>query len=408
MNFLNWQNSQFFYFHYTYLSLYLNKYVKAAMEVVAISKQINALGESITTLKLLWRRRKGQEIPAAILDTIDVLWPEGKPRPLLTNKKETPNGWQMIFTLMPGISFTEIKNKTEYFADACRGMVEIKKVNGFVHMSTSTGNMENFYPYSFNAADYQKLDLPVPIGYDSSGKLVVYDLAESPHLLVAGVPGFGKSNFLHVLIHSLLPKALVAVIDPKRLEFAYLKNHCALARNEIEGQTMVKSLNKEMERRIDVLDHAECAKIQDFKGKMPFIVLVIDEVAEIEDEETIYYIDRIVRLARAVGISVAAATQRPSKKLKIFKDDTRDMFLARLCYQMADEISSRIVLGEQCPQAAYLPEIKGRGIFKAGLTIHEIQSMCLYLKDAKKMLARNEKVVSDFAEFCSVKRLPPR
>ncbi|GAB6178960.1 hypothetical protein JCM14036_02790 [Desulfotomaculum defluvii] len=287
-------------------------------------------------------------------------------------------------------------------------MVDINKVKGFAHMNISTGSMENFYPYLWNPEPYSKMDLPVPIGFDSGGKLVVYDLTQSPHLLIAGVPGFGKSNFLHVLIHSLLPKALVAVIDPKRLEFAYLKNHCALARNEVEGLAMVKSLNKEMERRIDVLEAAGVEKIQQYKGEMPFIVLVIDEVAEIEDEETIHYIDRIVRLARAVGISVVAATQRPSKKLKIFKDDTRDMFLARLCYQMADEISSRMVLGEQCPQAAYLPEVKGRGIFKAGLTIQEVQSMCLYLKDAKKMLKGTESVVSDFAEFCTVKRLPPR
>ncbi|WP_304540944.1 FtsK/SpoIIIE domain-containing protein [Desulforamulus aquiferis] len=314
----------------------------------------------------------------------------------------------MIFTLMPGVSFNEFKNKTEYFSDACRGLVDIKKVNGFVHMNISTGSMENFYPYSFNPEDYPKMDLPVPVGYDSSGKLVVFDLAESPHLLVAGVPGFGKSNFLHVLIHALLPKALVAVMDFKRLEFAYLKNHCALARTEVEALALMKALNREMERRIDLLDAAGCAKVQEFKDDMPFIVLVCDEVAEIENEEIVYYIDRIVRLARAVGISVVMATQRPSKKLKIFKDDTRDMFLARICYQMADEISSRMVLGEQCPQAAYLPEIKGRGIFKYGMTIKEVQSMCLYLKDAKKMLEGTEKAVSDFAQCCSVKRLPPR
>jgi S-DNA-T family DNA segregation ATPase FtsK/SpoIIIE len=366
------------------------------------------LGEALASIKSVWRHRKGYEIPASILDTIDVIWPEGKPRPLLTHKKQTPGGWHIIFTLMPGVSFNEFKNKTEFFSDACRGLVDIKKVNGFAHVNISTGSMEKFYPYSFNTADYPKLDLPIPVGYDSAGNLEIFDLAESPHLLIAGVPGFGKSNFLHVLIHSLLPKALIAIIDPKRLEFSYLKNHCALAKNESEGRAMARSLNKEMERRIDLFEDAGCVKIQDYKGELPRIILVIDEVAEIEDEQTIYYIDRIVRLARAVGISVVAATQRPSKKLKIFKDDTRDMFLARLCYQMADEISSRMVLGEQCPQAAYLPEIKGRGIFKYGMTIKEVQSMCLSLKEAKKILKGTDKVVSDFAESCTIKRLPPR
>jgi len=356
------------------------------------------------SLRDLWRHRPGQEIPAAVLDTVDALWPEPKPRPQLTHKKKTPGGWHLIFTLPPGVSFREVLNRQEYFADACRGFVEIRKVAGYCHINIRAGHLENHYPYQWDSAPYQSMALPVPIGY--SPALEVLDLAEAPHLLVAGVTGFGKSNYLLGLIHSLLPVAKVAIIDLKRLQFSYLKNHTALAKNEKEAVQLVGALNREMERRIDILESAGVEKIQDYKGDMPFIVLVIDEVAEISDPETIRLVDRIVRLARATGISVVAATQRPSKRVQLFKDDTRDMFAARLCYLMPDEVSSRMILGENCPLAAQLPEVKGRGIYKFGVTVKEIQSMHLPLRQAKKLLQGQEVNVWDVTQ--SVKRLPPR
>lgn len=252
-------------------------------------------------------------------------------------------------------------------------------------MDVYSGSLPTSLPYSWDPEPYRKMALPVPIGISQRGPEVL-DLAESPHLLVAGVPGFGKSNFLHVLIHSLLPRALIGIIDLKRLEFSYLKGHCGLARTDKEAAIMVKALDREMERRIDILEADGVVKISDYAGDMPHIVLAVDEVAEIRNDDVIHYIDRIVRLARAVGISVAAATQRPSKKLPLFQDDTRDMFLGRLCYQMADEISSRMVLGENCPLAASLPGVKGRAIYKFGIMEREVQTMFLPLKQAKKLL----------------------
>jgi len=206
--------------------------------------------------------------------------------------------------------------------------------------------------------------------------------------------------------------AKIAIIDLKRLQFSYLKNHCALAKNEKDALALMRALNREMERRIDILEAAGVEKIQEYHGTgkaamaMDYIVLVIDEVAEISDPEIIRLIDRIVRLARATGISVVAATQRPSKKVPVFRDDTRDMFSARLCYLMPDEISSRLVLGETCSMAAQLPEIKGRGVYKFGVTIKEVQTMYLPVKQAKKLIEKQEGVVWDVTQ--SRKRIAPR
>ncbi|GAB6180976.1 hypothetical protein JCM14036_22950 [Desulfotomaculum defluvii] len=258
------------------------------------------------------------------------------------------------------------------------------RTNGNLHMDIMTGALPRLVAYEWEPEQYKKMALPVPVGYSQRG-LEVFDLAESPHLLVAGCPGYGKSNFLHVLIHSLMPVGKVAIVDLKRLEFAYLKEHCLVTRTEQDARKLLRALNREMERRIDTLEAAGVVKVQDYSGDdMPFIVLVVDELAEVKDEEVLYLIDRIVRLARAVGISVVAATQRPSTK--VVSGDTRAMFTARLCYQVPDEISSRMILGETCSQAAHLPGIKGRGIFKYGLTTMEVQTAFLPLAQAKRIL----------------------
>ncbi|MCL5289780.1 MAG: hypothetical protein M1489_01880 [Firmicutes bacterium] len=166
-----------------------------------------------------------------------------------------------------------------------------------------------------------------------------------------------------------------------------------------------------MERRLDILEAAGVEKIQEYHAgnvtdMIPYIVLIIDEVAEISDPAIIHCIDRLVRLARATGISIVAATQRPSKKVAVFKDDIRDNFAARVCYLMADEISSRLVLGENCPEAARLPEVKGRGIYKYGVTAKEIQTMFLPTREAKKLLQGKEANIWDVTK--SRARLPAR
>ncbi|MCL5779616.1 MAG: FtsK/SpoIIIE domain-containing protein [Firmicutes bacterium] len=371
---------------------------------IARQQPENVLAEAFQSIRFLWSHRKGQEIPAAVMDTFDNLGyvtKDGR-RPLLVAKKKTPYGWHLAFSLPPGISFAKVRRQREYFADAVKGWVNLSW-DGILHMDVYTGRLPKSLPFQWDPAPFGKMTLPIPVGVSQQG-LEVLDLAESPHLLVAGVPGFGKSNFLHVLIHSLLPRSLVCIIDLKRLEFAYLRDHAAVTRNEDEALAMLRMLNREMERRIDTLEAAGVVKIQDFAGEMPCIVLVVDEVAELKDEEALELIDRLVRLARAVGISVVAATQRPS--IKVISGDTRAMFAARLCFQVADELNSRMVLGESCPLAANLPGIKGRAIFKFGLVEKEVQTMFLPLQRARELI--RQLPARGWQYQCEVKRLPPR
>jgi len=376
-------------------------------------QKVNMLGEALEGIKTAWRHRRGYEIPAAILDTLDALYPLDKPRPLPIRKgiKRTETGWHMIFTLRPGTNFSTLKSQQEYFEDACRLPVTLERKGGYAHFHIYESKLGNCYPFEWHHSQYPKMDLPLPIGISQQG-LEVLDLAKAPHLLVAGETGYGKSTLLLNIIHSLLPIVKIAIIDPKRLQYSYLKKYTALAKKEEEWQQLLEALDREMERRLDLLDGAEVDKIQKYKGNLNFIVLIIDEVAEITDKKSIYHIDRLVRLARATGISVVAATQRPSKKLKVFEENVRDMFIARVCYLMPDEISSRLVLGDSCNLAANIPAIPGRGIYKHGINYKTIQTMSLDLDDAKKLLKKQCREVEGLAtNWCPIKqeqRLLPR
>jgi len=374
----------------------------------------SSLQTIVGTVRHMWRHRRGHETVGLILDTFENLGfvTRDDRRPVIVSEKKTEYGWHLVIHLPPGISFGDVRRQREYFENAANAWIDLVWKNGKLQMSIKTGSIPEAVSYSFNSELYKKLWLPVPLGYSQNG-LEVFDLAESPHLLIGGVPGFGKSNFLHTAIHALLPRAMVCVIDMKRLEFSYLSRYCALAKNEAQALVFMKALEREMERRIDILEGLGVVKVQEYPDDdMPMIVLVIDEVAEIQNENTIFLVDRIVRLARAVGISVVAATQRPSKKVKLFADDTRDMFLARLSFQMADEVSSRIILGEQNPEAAYLPAIKGRALFKFGQSVKEIQSMHLPLVTAKELIVglpeRRWKCVEPVPDKPAPKRLAPR
>ena len=179
-------------------------------------------------------------------------------------------------------------------------------------------------------------------------------------------------------------KAVVKIIDMKRLEFAYLRGTVEVAATEEAAEKMLVWLCKEMNRRLLILEKAGVVKIQDYKGDdLPFIVCIIDEIAELQSDNSAYLLNKLLRLSAASGITIVAATQRPS--VEVIKGDSRGQLLARISYKMASEIDSRMVLGDNCSRAAYLPNIRGRAIFKYD-KIREVQTMFLPVEEAKQRL----------------------
>ncbi|WP_028308760.1 FtsK/SpoIIIE domain-containing protein [Desulfitibacter alkalitolerans] len=367
-----------------------------------MGKDDNALKETIELVQSLWLHRPGNEVHAAVQETINALYRDLKP--LIIKKIKTDNQWTFLIRLPPGRAFSEFKGKHEYFQDAAGGAVQIEKEGKVIKMQISTEELRPNYPYSWQHEDYSKMFLPVPFGHSAAG-LIVRDLAEAPNLIVAGHPGAGKSNFLHVLAVSLLLSRMVylAIIDLKKLEFSYLKGHSLVVTDLEKGRALLMSINKEIDKRLGILEAAGVVKIQEYEENMPFIVLIIDELAEMQDEDCQEALNRIVRLGRAAGVCVVPATQRPSSTMYKKFGDSKAMFAATMCFHVRDELNSRIVLDNG--KGALIPNIPGRAVYQWEREI-EVQSMYLPIKKARKLINNVRQVEWNVDQ--SQKRLPPR
>ncbi|NPV45241.1 MAG: DNA translocase FtsK [Firmicutes bacterium] len=379
----------------------------------------NMLVDVLTLVKQVWRHRPGlklmgrtiwqdQTIPAAILDTMDALRMETKDglKPLLVKHCPTEYGAKLIWSLPPGISRKEIENKLQYFEEQAKGQIFLQNKGKTLIMEVYTAELPKMVPFEYTESNHL---LPVPVGVNAKGELHLIDLARIPHMLVAGQTGGGKSNFLHILIIYLLMtrrEIWPMIVDLKRLEFAYLSKHCLVIDDEKNTCKLLHRLNCELDRRLIELRDAGCRNIIEYKGEMPFIVLVIDEVAELTDKTAQEDLNRLARLARAAGIHIVAATQRPDATL--FKDfaKTRALLPGRLCFTVADEVNSRIVLGNDA--AHKIPKnVPGRAVWKwEEETI--VQSMYLSTQEAEKLLAAMPAAKGGMIFEQSTTRLLPR
>lgn len=201
--------------------------------------------------------------------------------------------------------------------------------------------------------------LPVYPGVDVLGNPYSFDLAAAPHLLVGGTTGSGKSVCLHALILSLIgripPAALqLALIDPKQVEFAVYRGSPYLYRGEIaitaaSAREMLVELVTEMEARYSTFMAAGVSNIDEARKKrmdMPYIVVVIEELADLlimaKDIED--HIVRLAQKARAAGIHLIIATQRPDAKT--FSGLVRSNIPARIALTVQKSTESTIILDE--------------------------------------------------------------
>ncbi len=228
---------------------------------------------------------------------------------------------------------------------------------------------------AFNDNDNQ---LPIALGKTIIGETYCQDLAKLPHMLIAGSTGSGKSVGINAILMSLIykmhPRDLKFVIlDPKKVEmtlYAGLKNHFLAASPDIDESIIttpqnsvliLKALVLEMEQRYDLLARAGQRKITEYNKKvldgkikesngnvlrpLPYIVCIIDELADLmiqarnDVEEPII---RLAQLARAVGIHLVVATQRPS--VDVITGLIKANFPARIAYQVASKVDSRTIL----------------------------------------------------------------
>jgi S-DNA-T family DNA segregation ATPase FtsK/SpoIIIE len=200
--------------------------------------------------------------------------------------------------------------------------------------------------------------LPVGLGKDISGRAVFFDLSEMPHLLVAGTTGSGKSVMLNGLLTSLLlttdPRQVkMVLIDPKRVELSQFGRVPHLITPVVTD--VKKAANAlawavaEMERRYEVLEKIGVRSVEGYNDRaetqMPYVVVVIDELADLMMQAGAKVEDAIIRLAqkaRAVGIHIVVATQRPS--VDVITGMIKANVPSRIAFAVSSQVDSRVVL----------------------------------------------------------------
>tara|TARA_B100000965_G_scaffold328798_1_gene292005 strand:- start:742 stop:2805 length:2064 start_codon:yes stop_codon:yes gene_type:complete len=202
--------------------------------------------------------------------------------------------------------------------------------------------------------------IPICIGKDISGKIEVIDLSLTPHLLVAGTTGSGKSVFINTLLASILYKfspdeLRLILIDPKMLELSVYNDIAHLLTPVVtepkKAIIALKWVCKEMERRYSLMNEENTRSLEGYNQKsiekLPYIVVFIDEMADLmmtAGKEVEHYVQRLAQMARACGIHLVMATQRPS--VDIITGSIKANFPSRISFQVASKYDSRTVLGE--------------------------------------------------------------
>ncbi|MDC1344017.1 DNA translocase FtsK [Pelagibacteraceae bacterium] len=211
--------------------------------------------------------------------------------------------------------------------------------------------------------DFNKKDirLPIALGKNISGIPIVGDLASMPHLLIAGTTGSGKSVCINTIILSLLyrhtpDKCKFILIDPKMLELSTYEGipHllCPVITEAKKAASVLGWVVKEMENRYRLMTKEGVRNIDGYNSKhtlaMPYIVVVVDEMSDlmlVAGKEIENYIQKLSQMARAAGIHIIMATQRPS--VDVITGTIKANFPTRISFQVTSKIDSRTILGEQ-------------------------------------------------------------
>ncbi|MDP2365548.1 MAG: DNA translocase FtsK, partial [Ignavibacteria bacterium] len=224
------------------------------------------------------------------------------------------------------------------------------------------------------------VELPLALGKTISGDVYVADLAKMPHLLIAGSTGSGKSVGINMIVSSLLytkhpSEVKFVMVDPKKIELSFynkLRKHYLAVSPDLDEEIItnpqnavlaLKSVEYEMERRYDKLAKAGVRNIVDYNKKVkdpktrphdtdiikhhpiPYIIVIVDELADLmitAGKDVEEPITRLAQLARAVGIHLILATQRPS--VNVITGVIKANFSSRIAYQVATKIDSRTIL----------------------------------------------------------------
>ena len=210
----------------------------------------------------------------------------------------------------------------------------------------------------FNSKD---IKLPIALGKSISGNPIISDLTSMPHLLIAGTTGSGKSVCINTIILSLMYRlkpdlCKFILIDPKMLELSTYEGvpHllCPVITEAKKAASVLGWVVREMENRYKLMTKVGVRNIDGYNTKhkvlMPYIVVVVDEMSDlmlVASKDIENYIQKLSQMARAAGIHIIMATQRPS--VDVITGTIKANFPTRISFQVSSKIDSRTILGEQ-------------------------------------------------------------
>ncbi len=276
--------------------------------------------------------------------------------------------------------------------------------------------------------------LTIGLGKDIAGNPVIADLTKMPHLLIAGATGSGKSVCVNTIINSILLRTTpdevrLVLIDPKRIELSGYEGIPHLIQDVVtEPEDALLALNwavYEMERRYELLQKYKVRDISNYNNKildqqkeepedevLPYIVVIVDEFADLimtAGRDIELPITRLAQMARAIGIHLILATQRPS--IKVITGIIKANFPARIAFQVSSKVDSRVILDTMGAERLlgrgdmlFLPPGKANPdrIHGAFLADSEIEAIVEYLKMQPKpklrieMIKQQDKNIEEF------------
>ena len=271
------------------------------------------------------------------------------------------------FEPAPGVKVSKIINLSEDIArNTSSESARIATIPGSssVGIELPKSFRENVYLseiISSNDFSNNNIKLPIALGKNISGLPITGDLSSMPHLLIAGTTGSGKSVCINTIILSLLyrhppEKCKFILIDPKMLELSTYEGipHllCPVITEAKRAASVLGWVVKEMESRYRLMTRVGVRNIDGYNEKhkvsMPYIVVIVDEMSDlmlVASKEIENYIQKLSQMARAAGIHIIMATQRPS--VDVITGTIKANFPTRISFQVTSKIDSRTILGEQ-------------------------------------------------------------
>jgi len=271
------------------------------------------------------------------------------------------------FEPAPGVKVSKIINLSEDIArNTSSESARISTIPGSSTVGIELPNLsrENVYLSEIvSSASFSKknIKLPIALGKSISGEPITGDLFSMPHLLIAGTTGSGKSVCINTIILSLLykhapDKCRFILIDPKMLELSTYEGipHllCPVITEAKKAASVLGWVVKEMENRYRLMTRVGVRNIDGYNEKnkisMPYIVVIVDEMSDlmmVAGKEIENYIQKLSQMARAAGIHIIMATQRPS--VDVITGTIKANFPTRISFQVTSKIDSRTILGEQ-------------------------------------------------------------